>query len=558
MSDKPNPKHRVIDWNPAAHQGAAQASGSGRTKLFAGIAVVAVVIAGLAVAYSLRTRNLDAAGNPIVAAAEVEREPAYVSRGRAELAYETARNSLAAVNKLPANHPNLVQEIALIQKAFIAAESQLKDERYAEASDSFASVIKQMESFTETVEMQKNANKRYDDLYSRLRSAERVKQFDPAAYDRAYASIGEGRLLLEQGSFRAAWGAFDTAENTLADFEARKATFVADNILNGQKALTDGSRAAAETAFRAALTYDSANETALRGLERAKTIEQVHTLLQTAQAAEEARDYDTAIAAYEEAFALDKFSTVAQQGAARAKADQKDAQFNGFVEAAKTAAEAEDWSTAIARYEDALEVYPKRDEIKDALADARVQHHDAQVYNTLAEAYDLEREYNWDAARLAYERLLDLEPEHEEAIEGLIRVGKTVRAKLEYEKLIELTQQLVDIADYQGAIRRFNEAMASKPGYLEITPDVQRVRETLEYNSRPVNITFLSDRRTWVSITNFRMLGKIEQETVALPPGDYEVVGRRKNYRDVLLKLKVRPQMSTNQVSVVCNVRQDS
>ena len=123
---------------------------------------------------------------------------------------------------------------------------------------------------------------------------------------------------------------------------------------------------------------------------------------------------------------------------------------------------------------------------------------------------------------------------------------------------LELTQQLVDAADYQGAIRRYNEAMQSKPTYIEITPDVARIREVLELNSRPVNITFLSDSRTWVSITNFRMLGKIQQETVALPPGDYEVVGRRKNYRDVLLTLRVRPQMSTNQVSVVCNVRADS
>ncbi len=558
MSDKPNPKHRVIDWNPAAHQGATQANNSGRTKLFAAIAIIAVVVAGLAVAYSFRAPPGGPGSEAAVAAAQAEREPAYVSRGRAELAYETAKQTLTGVRKLPANHPNLLQEIALIEKAFIAAEGLIQDERYNEASTALERVTGQMAEFTETVEMQQNANKRYDDLYSRLRTAERVKQFDPAAYDSAYASIGEGRLLLEQGSFRAAWQAFDNAEDTLEDFESRKATFVADNIRDGQKALTEGDRPAAESAFQAALTYDSANDTALRGLDRAKTIEQVHALLETAQAAEAVADYDTAIAAYEEAFALDQFSTVAQQGASRAKADQKEAQFNGFVTAAETAAAAEDWATAIERYEDALEVYPKKDEIKDALANARVEFHDAQVYNTLAEAYDLEREYKWDEARVAYERLLDLEPEHEDAIEGLIRVGKTVRAKLEYEKLVELTQQLVDIADFQGAIRRFNEAMASKPGYLEITPDVARIRATLELNSRPVNITFLSDSRTWVSITNFQMLGKIREETVALPPGDYEVVGRRKNYRDVLLKLKVRPQMSTNQVSVVCNVRADS
>ncbi len=100
--------------------------------------------------------------------------------------------------------------------------------------------------------------------------------------------------------------------------------------------------------------------------------------------------------------------------------------------------------------------------------------------------------------------------------------------------------------------------MQTKPGYLEISPEIANLRLSLEQNSKPINITFLSDSRTWVSISNYRMLGKIKDESVALPPGDYEVIGRRKKYQDVLLLLKVRPGMTTNQVSVVCNVRADN
>ncbi len=560
MSDKPSPKHRVIDWNPAAHQGAKAAKSSGRTKLLAAVAIGAVLVAGAALAYSWRTMHAPAgpAGGSALGTETVAREPAYISRGRAELAYETASQTLATIRKLRVDHPNLMQESALIEKAFLAAEGQIQRGDYALAADSLDDVSRQMEEFTETVEMQKNANKRYDDLYSRLRTAERIKAFDREAYDRAYASIGEGRLLLEQGSFRAAWQAFDDAESTLTDFETRKNAYVDDNMRQGLLALKDGNRAQAETAFQAALTYDSANEAGLRGLERAKTVEEVHALLLKAEAAEQEPDFDTAIEAYDKPFELDPYSVVAQQGAARARADQKEARFNGHVTDAETAVAASNWKDAIASYEAALDVYPKRDDIQDALDNARVQYHDAQVHDTLAEAYDLERDYNWDAARMAYERLLDLEPQHPDAIEGLIRVGRTVRAKLEYEKLIELAQQHVDSADYQSAIRTYNQAMQSKPGYLEITPEIAQLRSTLETNSKPIAITFISDKRTWVSITNFRMLGKIQQETVSLPPGDYEIVGRRKNYEDVMLLLKVRPQMSTNQVSVVCNVRGDS
>ena len=291
---------------------------------------------------------------------------------------------------------------------------------------------------------------------------------------------------------------------------------------------------------------------------RAENAAKVFELLAQARMAEDNADYDTAIAAFDEAFELDEFNATAQQGAARARADQKEAQFNSFVNFAEAAAEDQDWDTVIANYEQALEVYPKRTDIEDALENAHEEHHAALVHNTLAEAYDLEREYQWDEARFAYERLLDLEPEYEEAIEGLIRVGRTVRALLEYEKLLELSEQHLMAADYQASIRAFNQAMQTKPGYLEITPEAQEMRRVLELNSTPVNITFVSDTKTWVSITNFRMLGKIKEEAVALPPGDYEVIGRRKNYQDVMLLLKVRPQMSTNVVSVVCKTRADS
>ena len=559
MSEKPNPKHRVIEWNPAAHQGSDSANKSGRNKILAAIAVVSTIIALVAVGLSWRAMNAPVAEGTVVAAqAEVAKEPAYVSRGRAELAYQNASETLAGVRSLPANHPTLLQELALIEKAFLLAESDIQNGDYAKAATSLDRVKGQMDEFTETVEMQKNAKKRYDALYARMRQAERIRSFSPEAYDIAFNSIGEGRLLLEQGSFRAAWQAFDEATTTLDDFEARKNTFVQDNLQLGQKALNEGDQIAAETAFKAALQYDSANEAGLRGLTRAETITEVHRLLETGKQAEADKDYDLAIESYEAAFELDALSAVAQQGASRAKADQKEAKFEAFLAEAEAAKEAEEWETVIARYEDALEVYPKRDDIKDLLDAAEDSHHEAKVFNTLADAYDLERDFEWDKARVAYEELLDLEPEHEEAIEGLIRVGRTVRAKLEYEKLIELAQQHIQASDYQTAIRTYNQAMQTKPGYLEISPEIANLRVTLEQNSKPINITFLSDDRTWVSISNYRMLGKIKAETVALPPGDYEVIGRRKKYQDVLLLLKVRPGMSTNQVSVVCNVRSDS
>lgn len=557
MSDQKTPKHQVIDWNTNAQAGNRASNTPNRTKLFATIAAVAVVAALGAVAFSWRAVQQSQEAGPTLTRAQ-QQELAYQNRGRAELAYENASQALGAARALPVNHEGLLQEIALIEKAFLLAESDLEDGKYAAAAEALDAIITSTQEFTEGVEMQRNADKRYDDLLARTRAVDRYKDFSLADYNAAFNAVGEGRHLLESGSFRAAWQSFDTAEETLDRFETNKAAFVADNLRAGQLALKQGDRAAAETAFQTALQYDTSNEAGIRGLSRAENAPQVFELLTRARIAEDNGDYDTAIAAFDEAFELDEFNATAQQGAARARADQKEFQFNGFISAAETAAESGEWETVIASYEQALEVYPQREDIEDALDNAHEEYHAAQVHNTLAEAYDLERDYLWDEARLAYERLLDLEPDYQEAIDGLIRVGRTVRALLEYETLVERSELHLLASEYQAAIRTFNQAMQTKPGYLEISPEVGEMRRVLELNSRPIDITFVSDDRTWVSITNFRMLGKITEETVSLPPGDYEVIGRRKNFQDVMLLLKVRPQMSTNIVSVICKTRADS
>jgi hypothetical protein len=75
--------------------------------------------------------------------------------------------------------------------------------------------------------------------------------------------------------------------------------------------------------------------------------------------------------------------------------------------------------------------------------------------------------------------------------------------------------------------------------------------------STPVDVTFTSDGRTWVSISNYRLLGQISSQTVKILPGDYEIVGRRKGYQDVLLLLQVRNGSPPPVVSVVCKLRND-
>jgi eukaryotic-like serine/threonine-protein kinase len=559
MHDEPVQKLRVIDWSPSTVPAGDTAAHRKHIRLLAIIVALCVVLSGLALTAAWRvisTRAAENGGivNSILTRAEPA-EPSFVSRARAEFARETATRALVELRKLPLDHPRLLQELTLIEKNFLVAERYLTGGSYTEALRQLEAVNGQVEEFTETVTARKQATEYYDDLLRRLQRAERVRAFAPELYEQAFTGTGEGRMRLEQGAFLAAREAFEGAVKSLNEFESRRLAFIEDRLWEGQQALSQGVRPAAEQAFHATLKYDAGNEAALRGLKRATTIERVHALLLQAREAEERADYAPAIEAYQEAFKLDAFSIVAQQGEARARQLQQDAKFDSLVTAAKAAEGKGDWANAVARYGEALGVYPKREDIKAALENARAGHHQAQVQQTLATAYDFERAHDWPAARDAYLKLLELEANHPDAVEGLVRVGRVMRALVEYTKLVEVAQHQLAAAQFQPAISTFNAAMQLKPDYLPLSEDVVQLRSALEANNQPVEVKFKSDGRTWVSISSFKLLGRIKEASVKLPPGDYEVVGRRKKFQDVVFLLRVRPTMATREINVICENR---
>ena len=130
-----------------------------------------------------------------------------------------------------------------------------------------------------------------------------------------------------------------------------------------------------------------------------------------------------------------------------------------------------------------------------------------------------------------------------------------LRVILRYEKLLELAADQAARAEFQPAIRSFNEAISIKPDYIQLTPDQVTVKDLLSAQSKPVGINFVSDGKTWVTISNYKLLGKFKEESVKILPGDYEIVGRRKGYEDVILVLRVRAGSPPPTVTVVCDKR---
>jgi RNA polymerase sigma factor (sigma-70 family) len=123
-----------------------------------------------------------------------------------------------------------------------------------------------------------------------------------------------------------------------------------------------------------------------------------------------------------------------------------------------------------------------------------------------------------------------------------------------YNRLIETAEHLAATAEFQSGMKMFNRAMQAKPAGLAVSDRVKQLQATLASQNMPVDVALASDGLTWVSIVNFHPPQKLTTASLKTLPGNYEVIGRRNGYQDVVIPMQVRSGIPAPVVSVACTV----
>lgn len=554
-------KRRIIHWNPDAGREQVRSKWTWKRLLawsvggFFGLLIVAGIVirvAKLVLGPDIFTPRAEA-----VAPSVADANSAFISRAKAEQMHELASKSLAEIKRIPSDHPVQFQQLVLMEKSMGEGVALMENHDFAKAFAIFEGLKRDTDAFSYNVKIKGEAKQGYDKILLRIKDLELARSLAPGALEAAFEAAAMGRQLVTDGNFAGAKKVFDTGEAELKKAEQALGDYVRENLRVGQLALSKGEKDGAKKAFNAALEKSPGNEVAVQGLKRAENIDRVYALLQQGEKLEKDARYAEAAESYKKAFALDAFSAAAQEGQARAARLEKETKFASAKSAADAAVKAKDWQKAIAEYQAALKVYPQKTDVQALLKSAKENAHKDAVKKALAKGFAYEKAYQWPEARDAYHETLQLEPDQPEAKEGYTRAGTVIRALLQYNKYIEAAEVLANKAQFQDAIRRFNEAMAVKPSYLVNSDQVQQLHNLLMAQNKPVDVTFKSDGNTWVSILSFRQPEKIDTKTIRMLPGDYHVVGRRRGYRDVEMLLQVRNGTTPPTVTVTCNVSSD-
>jgi tetratricopeptide (TPR) repeat protein len=552
-------KRRVIHWNPEADREPVKSAWTAKRIAlwtvggFFGLLFAAGIV--IRAAKLVLGPDIFKPKAELVAGQEsaADANSGYISETKAQFAHETSGKQLAALRRLPTDHPRQLSALILLEKNFQDAEALLRGREFSRAFAAFQSLDRDIDAFAKNVKARQEAQQADGAIQVKMKDLEIARSLAPGALDAAMSNAAEAHRLLSDGNFAEAKEVFDRGFAELKKASDALALHVQENLVRGQQALAKGQRDAAKEAFNAALEKSPGNEDAMRGLKRAENIDRVFALLLQGEDLEKKALYAQAAESYGKAFALDSMSAVAQQGQARATRLEKETKFDAAFSAAQAAFKRREWDKTIAECQNALRVDAKRSDVAAMLKSARENAHADAVKKALAKGYAYENEHQWKEARDAYNQTLQLEPDQPDAKEGYIRAGTMIRTLLQYERYIADAEQFEKKAEFQAAIRVFNQAMSVKPAYLVNSDQVQQLHERLMSQNKPVEVTFKSDGKTWFSIENYRLPSQFETNTIKMLPGDYAIIGRRKGYQDVHILLQVRNGTPLQPVTVVCN-----
>lgn len=390
-----------------------------------------------------------------------------------------------------------------------------------------------------------------DERLQKLR-ARAVEQWGGEELQGATDALAAGDKDFAARDYPAAVANFSKIEPLLTTLEKRAGQVLTEQLAAGTKALNEGRSADAKAAFELAGKIEPKNATAIRGLKRAGTLDEVFALVTKAEGQEKEGNTIAAADAFRKALALDNEAPRAATGLARVSARVAGDEFASAMARGFGAMSQANYPQARSAFEAAAKIRPGAPEVAQALKQVEQEDRTRVIAAKLDGARDLESKERWADALKEYRAVLQLDSTVAFANDGAARSAP--RAELNEQLEIYLTQpeRLFSVPVRAGARQTLQRAKSiPNPG-----PVLQRQLATLgNWIARadaPVQVALQSDNQTQVTIYRVGELGAFEQRSLQLAPGSYTVVGTRPGYRDVRREIDVVPGTALPPVVIRC------
>ena len=365
----------------------------------------------------------------------------------------------------------------------------------------------------------------------------------------------EGDALYRAQDFEAAEALYQQALDSLNELEARLSDEINSRLALLLDAIESGDEATAGAIAPLLSQMAPDSDAVFDAVERVPLMPAITELETAAQASFEQGQLSTAVSQVDEALGLDpahqRLAKVARQyKSALTQQRFEDAMTKGFALLSDN-----DFTGARASFQLARNILPAADGPRAALAQLEEAETLSRLNDLLSQAADLAAKEQWAKAVEVLEAALTIDPSLVEASDGLDQARPLAELFAKLDTIVEKQARLVDPVVLSEAQLSLSEAEAALAANAQTSPvlkdKVAAVRSAVAMASTPLPVVITSDGLTEITIKRVARLGTVSSRTVSLRPGQYQFLGSRDGYRDVLVTVSINAT-SDNRIDVRC------
>jgi len=323
-------------------------------------------------------------------------------------------------------------------------------------------------------------------------------------------------------------------------------------MARGNQAILDGDAELAESSFSVAVLVNPDSSDAVTGLDRSQLLEEVLGLLSRGQALHEEGQLEEARDFYREALAIDPVHESAAEWLTRANNDILDRDFSATMSRGFTALAADNPEEAEAAFRDALGLKPNSPEASTALEQTISAMTLSAINVHLRAADNYVQQEQWATALAEYEAALEIDANVVSAREGRSQANSRHNLDNYLETINNDPLRLAEDSVYQQAVGIYNEAVKITGDWPRLAGQLSTMRRYLERATEPVTVQLQSDGLTSVTVYTIGELGQFTDQTLNLTPGAYVAVGVREGFRDVREEFVVGFNGESPRVTIQC------
>lgn len=379
-----------------------------------------------------------------------------------------------------------------------------------------------------------------------------VKQWAPEAYAAAGKLAEAGDALYRQRQFNKAKDSYQKGLDALNRLLKQSESVFSQALETGYQAIDDGNSDAAQSAFKLALLIKPDNASALKGRQRAATLDKVLQLMARGDELLQEKHLEDARSAYQQVLALDPDTDGASDKLARTRELIIDRDFTAAMSDGYAALENNRLKDARRSFKKAIKIKPAAAEAHNALRQTEDRLTVIQINKLLSSAKQAEQSERWPDAASAYDRALKLDPNLATALAGKKNAALRDRLDKNLKYAIDNPLRLADESVYKQTSALYQAASRIPSPGPKLRGQLTALKKLLQQARTPLPVTFRSDNKTQITLYKTGNLGQFDRKQLSLVPGRYIVVGRRDGYQDVRVEFTVDPNKPIQPVIVQC------